>query len=334
MKVMQRTVNTFLILFYISVKAQISPEDFGFRHFQYVMENDTLEVLIKSKKGEEHIKKPLLFSIQGSRAIPLIIHNGTQRTFATSIEEGFFEDDYHIVIVNKPGVPLISHKDSLDRRREYFIDKKTKTHPKAYIENNNLEYYVKTNKFIVEKLLKESWVDPSRLVVSGHSQGSSIALGMADEIPQVTHLIYSSGLPYYSTILSIIARKRMHGGSKADIEEDFEYWKAIVNDPLSVSNEGRDSYRMMSSFSINENEILKRLNIPVLISYGTKDESSPYHDMFRVECIKDSISHITWNVYQDLGHNYQLQKETTTENEKTDYLPVVVTDWISWLKEN
>ncbi|MFD1062158.1 hypothetical protein ACFQ1Q_02780 [Winogradskyella litorisediminis] len=324
-----------LILFnFLKCHAQYQPESFGFRHFQYVMENDTLDVIIKSKKGEEHIKKPLLFSVQGSRAVPLIIHNGTQRIYAIAMEEGFFEDDYHIAIVNKPGVPLVSHRDSLDRRKEYFVNKETKTYSRAYIENNNLEYYVKTNKFIVEKLLKESWVDSNKLVVSGHSQGSSIALGMANEIPEITHLIYSSGLPYFSTILSIIARKRIHGESNEEIEKDFDYWEAIVNDPVSISNKGRDSYRMMSSFSKNENEILKSLNIPVLISYGTKDESSPYQDMFRVECIKDSISHITWKVYQDLGHSYRLQRETTSENEKKDYLAEVVSDWISWLKEN
>ena len=48
------------------------PEDFGFRHFQIFYKGDTVDILIKSKKGEENISKPLFFYCQGSLPQPLI----------------------------------------------------------------------------------------------------------------------------------------------------------------------------------------------------------------------------------------------------------------------
>lgn len=331
---MKKVIFVLLIsFFYLRSNAQ-QPKDFGFRHFQYIIENDTVDVLVKSKKGEEYQKKPILFSAQGSLAVPLIVHNGRKRVYST-LEEGFVENDYHLVAVNKPGIPLISHKDSLVDGREYFVDKENYVYPLKYLKNNNLEYYVKRNIQVIDFLFNESWVDTSKLVISGHSQGSGIALSMCDKTTKATHLIYSSGLPYYSTILAMLNKERMREGNTPNprVEKVFKYWKEVIDDPLNYKNPHRDSNSTLSSFSQNENEILKRLKIPILISYGTKDESSPYHDMFRIETIKERISNIYFKPYVGLGHNYQLVT-ISDKNQKTDFLADVVLDWLHWLKEH
>lgn len=49
------------------------PENYGFRHFQTVFKGDTVDILVKSGKGEEQVKKPLFLFCQGSLPIPLII---------------------------------------------------------------------------------------------------------------------------------------------------------------------------------------------------------------------------------------------------------------------
>ena len=36
------------------------PEDYGFRHLQTIFKGDTIDVLIKSKKGEELTKEEIL----------------------------------------------------------------------------------------------------------------------------------------------------------------------------------------------------------------------------------------------------------------------------------
>lgn len=71
-------MKTFLIILYLFLSGFVSgqntlPEVFGFRHFQTIYKGDTVDILIKSKKGEELKKKPLLLFCQGSLPIPLII---------------------------------------------------------------------------------------------------------------------------------------------------------------------------------------------------------------------------------------------------------------------
>jgi len=74
---MKRTILCFLaLLVSIHLSAQ-KAENYGYRHFKYIIDGDSVDVLIKSKKGDENKKKPLFFAVQGSLAVPLIIHNGT-----------------------------------------------------------------------------------------------------------------------------------------------------------------------------------------------------------------------------------------------------------------
>lgn len=309
------------------------PEDFGFRHLQYEFEGDTVDVLVKSKKGEENIKKPIFFSVQGSLAVPLIIHNGKQRTTYATLEEGFVENQYHLVIVNKPGVPLVAHEDSLVGK-EYFSDPDNFRYTEKYLKNNNKEYYVARNLMILLKLYKQSWVDTTKLVVAGHSQGSSIAATMCDMSSKPTHLIYSSGLPYFSTMLAIVSKERINEGLEKNprVERAFASWQEVLDNPLNHFDSHRDSNKTLYSFSKNENEILKRLRIPVLISYGTSDESSPYQDMFRLEAIRDRASHISFKPYVGLDHNYQFKMNLdSNKSKKVDYLERVLKDWLDWI---
>lgn len=332
---MKRNVLCVLALLVCTHLQSQKVEDFGYRHFKYIIEGDSVDVLIKSKKGDENKKKSLFFAVQGSLAVPLIIHNGTQLLKYSTLEEGSVENDYHLVIVSKPGIPLLANKDSLIDGKEYFINKEEYIYPEKYVKNNYLDYYVKRNLQVIDSLFKKNWVDTSKLVISGHSQGSGIALSMCDKTTKATHLIYSSGLPYYSMILAMLNRERMNEKNEENprVKKIIQYWKEVVDDPYNYINPNRDANLTLSSFSQNENKILKRLRIPVLISYGTKDESSPYQDMFRIETIKDRINHITFKDYIGLGHNYQL-KTPDKNNQKTDFISEVVSDWLQWINDN
>ena len=138
-----------------------------------------------------------------------------------------------------------------------MLDTINNTLPKKYREHNNLDFYVNRNVAVMEALLEEEWVDKSMLVVSGHSQGSSVALGMCDRSSKPTHLIYSTGMPYYSTILSLVSRRRMAENQKKDkrIETYFDIWKEVVDEPLNNTATHRDPNHMLSSFSIQENDL-------------------------------------------------------------------------------
>ena len=64
---MKKIICISFLLTVISAFGQTkTPEDFGFRHIVYKYKTDNVDILIKSKKGEEDRKKPLFFFCQGN----------------------------------------------------------------------------------------------------------------------------------------------------------------------------------------------------------------------------------------------------------------------------
>ena len=64
---MYKSISVIFILITSSIFGQKkTPEDFGFRHFVYQYTADSVDILVKSKKGEELKRKPILLFCQGS----------------------------------------------------------------------------------------------------------------------------------------------------------------------------------------------------------------------------------------------------------------------------
>jgi hypothetical protein len=330
--------KTFLLilslLFAISSIAQKSAEDFGYRHLKLEYEKDTVHILVKSKKGEELNKKPIIFEVQGSTAVPLIVYDGERQVSYVSICEGFVENEYHLVLVSKPGLPLIAHKNELTKGK--YKEPNTNSYPEKYLENNNLEYYVKRNNTVFNFLKKQKWVDTTKVVAIGHSEGSTIVAHMANKIDGITHLIYSGGTPYYSRILAMVQQDR-----RRELQEDtefaqdvYDYWEDVIKYPFAFDrNKGWNTNYGSFSFSQNENDILKQLKIPILMSYGTLDEGAPFVDMFHIETMKDRHTNFTFKAYVGLDHYYK-NVNPNSKNLNEDSLSKVVNDWLHWIKIN
>ncbi len=88
------------------------PEDYGCTHLQTIYKGDTIDILIKSKKGEEQKKKPLFLFCQGSLPIPLIIKyddNGKQGIYNVFVfNPDSLSNYYHLAIISKPYIPLVA----------------------------------------------------------------------------------------------------------------------------------------------------------------------------------------------------------------------------------
>ena len=151
---MKIVIQFFFVLFTIySFGQNKRPEDYGFRHFQIIYKGDTVDILIKSKKGEEQKVKPLFLFCQGSLPQPLIKHdeNGVYGVFAFNPDS--LTSDYHIAIIGKPYVPLIGEKKFLGHNFTY-VDS-TGSYPKKYLERNLLDYYVNRNIEVIRYLQKQ-----------------------------------------------------------------------------------------------------------------------------------------------------------------------------------
>jgi hypothetical protein len=80
-------------------------------------------------------------------------------------------------------------------RNFVYQDPVTGKAPKEYSNRYILDYYVDRNLKVIEYLEKLPFVDNSKLIVAGHSEGSTITAKLAVKCKKVTNLIYSSGCP-------------------------------------------------------------------------------------------------------------------------------------------
>ena len=316
-----------LLLISVTTFGQKKPEDFGYRHLTFTYKKLTVDVLIQSKEREENIQKPLFFWCQGSMPQPLLKYDetGLYGTFPFDVDD--FLSDYHLVIVGKPGVPLIS--DVKDLKAEYQYLNENDSVPKIYSEHNYLDYYVERNDFIIKKLLKEKWVSKNKLVLAGHSEGSTIVAKLATKNKKGTHLIYSGGNPY-GRILNILQQQIF-------IYKDYEvieYWKSVVANKQNITYNGRDTYKATYDFSQPSEIHLKKLKIPVFITYGTKDWNAPYNDLLQIESIQLGLKNIVFKPYFDVEHNYFPVNEKREPNHEIYNWENVGKDWKNWLDKN
>lgn len=308
-------------------------EDFGFRHLQTTFKGDTVDILIKSKKGDELKKKPLFLFCQGSLPVPLIItysDNGKQGIYNVFVfNTDSLCEDYHLAIISKPYIPLIMDQTKLSNDLTYSDS--SKKFPKKYTERNLLDYYVDRNISVIKFLQTKPWIKSNKLVVAGHSEGSTVAAKMALVYPKITQLIYSGGNPF-GRIMSIIERQRTNETDSSKITEQvFIQWQKIVQDRTNLDDAKGDTYKATYDFSIPPIQYLRQLKIPILVCYGTKDESSPYNDYLRIETIRTNRNNFTFRAYIGTEHNYFPLKPSGEINYDIFNWDKVAEDWRKWL---
>lgn len=324
----------FLILIPLILFSQNkTPKDFGFRHIHLVYNGDSVEVLVKSKKGEELKPKPIFLFIQGSLPRPLIIYDSTGTFGVFPFNADSLSNYYHVVIIGKPFIPVLAEKNTLDN--QFCYRDSTGSFPKKYQNRNVPDYYVNRNIKVLDWLLKQKWVNPNQLIVSGHSEGSTISAKLSLMFPRVTHLIYSGGNPM-GRIMSVIGKEREREivDTTVKAESSFKYWTDVVqNKNKSFNEEDGDTNKTTFDFSIPPITYLEKLTIPVLISYGTKDECCPFNDFMRVKFIKEKKNNFTFQSYVGLEHNYFPLNSNGEINYDIFNWDKVSYDWMKWLRK-
>lgn len=301
--------------------AQKAPEDFGYRQMSFKFQDDKVDLIVISKKGEEKIAKPLFFFCQGSLPRPVVIYDEKGLYGTLPFNETPFLDDFHIIIIAKPTIPIIANANTLGKNFMYLKDNETP--PKGYTDRNHLDYYVFRNNFILKQLGKERWIDKKKLVVAGHSEGSAIASKMAFLYPKITHLIYSGGNPF-----GRIANVLSENNNKETI---INYWKTVVENSTIINYNGGDTYKATYSFSLPQRENLLQLKIPILVTYGSKDVAANYNDLFQIEIIRDRKQNYRFMSYSGLEHNFFAVNEKSEPIYQKDNWDKVAKDWLEWL---
>lgn len=327
------TAYLILILSFSSFAQIKETKTYGFRHLVINYQSDIVDVLIKSKEGEENIKKPLFLFCQGSLPQPLLKLDKETVFSVFPFNTDNLLKEYNLIIISKPYIPLVVDIKQLGNNYTY-IDSEGKT-PKEYNDRNLLSYYTERNLFVLKQLQKLDWVSNKQLIVAGHSEGSTVAANMANQSKMITHLIYSSGNPM-GRMLSIIQQDRAQEKDSENLrfaEEDFKYWEAIAADKDNKDATEGDSFKTTYEFSIPSMDYLNKLKIPVLVCYGTKDWSAPYNDLLRVDCIRKNKTNFQFNAYIGTDHNFFPLKEDHTPNYAIYNWDKVAEDWVKWLRE-
>ncbi|MGL5889753.1 MAG: alpha/beta hydrolase family protein [Bacteroidia bacterium] len=335
----RKWLKTLVCILALFVQGHISAqtkkaEDFGFRHLQVVYKGDTVDILLKSKKGDEQKKKPVFLFCQGSLPQPLIKYDDMGAFGVFPFRTDSLASDFHLVIIGKPYIPLISETKALGNDMSYH-DPSTGKAPQKYSERNYLDYYVNRNLEVITYLLQQQFVDGKKLIVAGHSEGSTIAAKLASVSKDVTHLIYASGNPL-GRIMTMIGKDRKNEtdtDSTRFAESQFEYWKEVVENKSSLDDTNGDTPKATYDFSLPPIEYLKQLKIPVLVCYGTNDYSSTGNDYLRVEMIREQRTNFTFKAYIGLEHNFF----PLTETGKVDYDQFnwnkVADGWRTWINQ-
>ena len=311
----------------LALHAQFQRADvYGFRHYQLLFQHDTVEVLVKSRPGDEQVRKPLLLFCQGSLPQPLLKLEGGMPYGVFPFAPDNLCAAYHLVIVGKPGVPLQQNVADL------APDFTCRTPTARYAANNHLAYYVRRNRAVLRYLRRLPWASRQQLVVAGHSEGSTIAANLARQYGRVTQLIYSGGNPS-GRILSMVAQGRAtETDSSRAGENALDYWQQVVQQSRSSTTSPGDTPKATYSFSQPAAPLLLRLPIPVLVTYGTKDWGAPYIDLLRAECIRHQQRQLTFIPYLGTEHNYF----PVLPNGQADYAVFnwdkVAADWLHWLQ--
>ena len=307
-----------------------TPADFGYRHLRMRFKGDTVDILVLSQKGEEMQRKPVLLFVQGSLPSPLIKigEKGPYGAFPFATKD--FLPAYHLVIVSKPGVPLVASVQELQPGFIY-LDPKTGQMPKAYCQRDNLGYYVARNTAVVRYLARQPWVNARDISAMGHSAGSTVVARMARHPGPLRRVIYLSGNPL-GRMLTIVSQARAEVDS-ARAESEFAYWQQVMASPQATACTTGDSNLTTASFSQEQTPLqdLLHARLPVFIGYGTRDWGATATDYLRLEAIRAGKTNLTFRAYPGLEHNFFGFTGNQLDYNKFNW-DRVAHDFFAWMK--
>lgn len=304
------------------------PEDFGFRHIKLKYLNDAVDVIIISKQGEERIPKPLFLFCQDSLPKPVIKYSEIGLYEILHFNEEALLDDFHIVIVGKPYIPIISNVEKLSEDFLFLKDQEKRIPPRGYLDRNYLDYYVFRNNSILKQLFKYRWAKTTKLLVAGQGEGSSIAVKMATLNKKITHLIYLDGNPYGKISSQIFNCGTQNNNEQNPSQILFQYKKILANS-REIQYDKLETTKAIFSFSLPQRDNLMALKIPILICCRNQDSDHKFNLLFQMEVTREGNQNIDFDNY------YSREKRTDDDGSEIDTTvsKIATLNWLRWWNE-
>lgn len=307
---------------------------------------DTTTFIVFGSKADLKVKKPLFLFRQGSQPQPFIVTDSGKYYIGTPFHFRDYKKEYQFVMVQKPGVRLIATQQFMDDYQKAMSQNKSTEEyiSKKYIENNYRERYVAQCDQVINYLVKQPWVDATKVVYCGGSEGFTVGADLvANHNRYVTHTVLFSGHGgrRFETIIYGIRRQVERGEMTPDegqkqIESVYVWWADIQKNPIALTNAPADTYRAWHSFSIRNLDNLLRINTPLYIAYGTDDkEIAPSLDYLPLEFIEKGKTNLTLRAYYDHDHQFfQMKRDESGKIiDKVYRGDEVAKDWMKWLRQ-
>lgn len=277
--------------------ARRGPGEFGYRHVVVLFGRDSVDVLLLSQPGQEAVRKPLLLWVQGSLPMPLVLYDqrGAYPVFPFRPKKVL--ESCHLAIISKPGIPLTA--DVTGRNPNEMFGQTQP--PPYYCARNYLDYYVRRDQAVLRYFKKQAWVDAKKVVVGGHSEGTTVVAHLAAVPGLVSRAVYLSGNPL-GRLMSMLALNRQ-AADTAGVAHTFRRWQEVVADPTRADCRGDDP-RNTYSFGASEMPVLLRARVPVFVGFGTLDRGVAGDDHLRLETIRQHRTNFTFREYPGREHNF------------------------------
>lgn len=256
--------------------------------------------------------KPTMLFLQGSLPVPLIVdfeqERGLYRHVLLPFDYAQYLDEYHIVVIAMPHTPILANSNQLDGQYCVVTDKaEPNSFSSAYLRANVLDNYVRRTLTVLRHLQTQPWVDADNIHIVGHSQGAKIAAVVAAEEPSVASVSLLSFNPYGRFDERVRKERESLKLGRVSPEEYrertdqlYERWQHIVEDSTNFMA-GNNAW---ISFSIDYTPFLLKIEMPVLVAYGTADLSAENCDLLPLKFIRAGKNNLTLKPYPNWDHNF------------------------------
>lgn len=239
---------------------------------QELINNESLKFTIKSNNQPIDFivydnnldqKKPILLWCQGSLPFPMYV----KRTYdywmigggITNFDTDYIKKYYHLVVISMPETPIIVNEDEISKSYWFNGNSEDKSIPSiAFQKADFLDNYVERGITVLKFLRKQKWVDNSKLIVAGHSQGSKVASKIATNYKHVSKVGLFAANPFGRIDQNIRTYRKMTERKEISWEEANKYIE--------------EEYQMYRE-ALDENKVKEK---PYLLAWKSFSESLIY----------------------------------------------------------
>jgi pimeloyl-ACP methyl ester carboxylesterase len=335
-----KNTSTIVLLFLVQISFGQSLNIINNQAIQFSLKQkkDTIDFILIDTKLDEI--KPIFLFCQGSLPLPLFVKPEKEKMWMigggiTNFDLKEIKKNYHLIVISMPKTPVIVNEKNLNKSYCYIPNpKEPDEFDKDYVKSDYLENYENRAEIVLKFLRKQNWVDNSKLIVAGHSQGSKVATLIALNNKQVTNLGLFGANPFGRIDQNIrdyrkSAESKQITWEEADerIEQTYKMFKDSYDERVLIENPNLLAWKSFSRPLIND---WLKIKIPTYLAYGTNDIASDLCDLVPLFYIQNSKTNLTYKRYLNLEHNFFEVKENGRANYEKEHWEEVMNEFIKW----